>query len=92
VNGLDTDRFRLDEANLQQLPKLLAGSDVNLPDKYAVDVWLARKGRFPMRLNVAAEDVDELGRPIGLTLFMEFRDINDSGITVEAPALSQTSR
>ena len=93
VNGQDTDRYKLDEANLKQLPPLLGtGSDVNLPDKYAVDVWLARKGRFPVRLNVAAEDVDDLGRPIGLTLFMEFRDINDSGITVEPPTLSQTSR
>jgi hypothetical protein len=93
VNGLDTDRYKLDEANLKQLPALLGtGSDVNLPNNYSVDVWLARKGRFPVRLNVAAEDVDDLGRPIGLTLFMEFRDINDSGITVEPPTLSQTSR
>lgn len=93
VNGLDTERYTLDEANLEQLPALLGtGSDVNLPNKYAVDIWLARTGRFPMRLNVAAEDVDDLGRPIGLTLFMEFRDINDSGITVEPPTLSQTSR
>jgi hypothetical protein len=93
VNGVDADRYQLDEADLERLPELLGtGSEMDLPNKYAVDVWLARKGRFPVRLNVGAEDVDELGRPIGLTLFMEFRDINDSGITVEPPTLSQTSR
>lgn len=93
VNGVDTDRYQLDEANLRQLPELLgAGSDANLPDKYAVGVWIAREGRFPVRLNVASEGTDDQGQPIGLTLFMEFRDINDAGITVEPPALSQTSR
>jgi hypothetical protein len=93
VNGIDSDYYQLDEADLVQLPDLLGtGSEASLPDKYAVGVWLAREGRFPMRLNVAAEDVDDQGRPVGLTLFMEFRDVNDSGITVEPPALSQTSR
>ena len=91
VNGVDTDRYQLDEADLQRLPDLLgAGDETSLPNKYTVQVWLAREGKFPVRLNVAAEDVDELGRPMGLTLFMEFRDINDAGITVEAPAVSQT--
>jgi hypothetical protein len=93
VNGIDSDYYQLDEADLKQLPDLLGtGSEASLPDKYAVGVWVARDGRFPMRLNVAAEDVDNQGRPVGLTLFMEFRDVNDSGITVEPPALSQTSR
>jgi hypothetical protein len=87
VNGVDAERYALDQAHLSQLPELLGtGSAEDLPDKYAVEVWLARDGRFPVRLNVAAEDTDNLGRPIGLTLFMEFRDINDSGITVEPPA------
>jgi hypothetical protein len=93
INSVDTDRYELNEANLKQLPELFAaGSQASLPNEYAVSVWLAREGRFPVRLNVSAEDVDDLGRPIGLTLFMEFRDINDSGITVEPPTLSQTSR
>jgi hypothetical protein len=86
VNGVETERYTLDQAHLRQLPELLGtGSEADLPDKYGVEVWLAREGRFPVRLNVAAEDTDDLGRPIGLTLFMEFRDINDSGITVEPP-------
>lgn len=90
VNGVDADRYSLDATNLKQLPELLGtGPEANLPSTYAVEVWLARDGRFPVRLNVAAEDIDELGRPIGLTLFMEFRDINDSGITVEPPTVSQ---
>jgi hypothetical protein len=91
INGIDTDRYDLSEADLKQLPELLgAGAEGTLPEKYAVEVWLAREGRFPVRLNVVAEDVDEAGQPMGLTLFMEFRDINDAGINVEPPVVSQT--
>jgi hypothetical protein len=86
VNGIDTDRYQLDQTSLEQLPELLGtGSEADLPDKYAVDVWLARDGRFPVRLSLGSEDTDDLGRPIGLTLFMEFRDINDAGIAIEPP-------
>lgn len=89
VNGVEADHFRLTETDLKRLPELLgANPDTSLPNKYQVDVWLAREGRFPVRLDIAAEDTDEQGNAIGLSLFMEFRDLNDPGITIEPPLTS----
>lgn len=88
VNGVEADRYQLTETDLTRLPDLLgprAGTD--LPDQFRVEVWLAREGRFPVRLNVGAEDEDDQGNPIRLSLFMEFRDLNDPGITVEPPVV-----
>jgi len=86
VNSIETEHYRLNEADLRRLPALLGarpGTDV--PDRFQVDVWVEREGRFPVRLEVSAQDTDEQGRPIGLSLLMEFRDINDPGIKIEAP-------
>jgi hypothetical protein len=89
VNNVDTDHFRLDKADVKRLPELLgAGPETDLPDKFQVDVWLARDGRFPVRLDIGAQDTDEQGNPIGLSLFMEFRDLNDPGIAIEPPVVS----
>jgi len=91
VNGVDADHYQLNETDLKRLPDLLgANAQTDLPDKYQVDVWLAREGRFPVRLDIAAQDKDEQGKPIGLSLFMEFRDLNDPGITIEPPVISAT--
>jgi hypothetical protein len=91
VNNVEADHYRLDRADIKRLPELLgAGPETDLPDKFQVDVWLAREGRFPVRLDIGAEDKDEQGNPIGLSLFMEFRDLNDPGIAIEPPVLSPT--
>ena len=89
INGIETDHYRLDKADIKRLPELLgAGPETELPDRFQVDVWLAREGRFPVRLDIGAEDTDEQGNPIGLSLYMEFRDLNDPGISIEPPVLS----
>jgi len=91
VNGIDSDHYTLNEADLKRLPELLGTSgEAGLPEKYQIDVWLAREGRFPVRLQLGAEDKDEQGNPISLSLFMEFRDLNDQGIQIEPPVLPST--
>jgi hypothetical protein len=89
INNIDADHFRLDKADITRFPDLLgAGPETDLPDKFQVDVWLAREGRFPVRLDIGAEDTDAQGNPIGLSLFMEFRDLNDPGIAIDPPVVS----
>jgi len=89
VNNVETEHFRLDRADVKRLPELLgAGPETDLPDLFQVDVWLAREGRFPVRLDIGAQDTDEQGNPIGLSLFMEFRDLNDPGIAIEPPVVA----
>src|SRR6266542_538240 len=88
VNGIDADHYKLNEADLKRLPELLGASgETGLPDQYQIDVWLAREGRFPVRLQLGAEGKDDQGNPISLSLFMEFRDLNDPGIQIEPPVL-----
>ena len=89
VNGVETNRYHVDEANLGGLPQLLGGkSPAALPGQFAVDVWLARDGGWPVRLKVAAADTDEGGRPVSLELFMEFKDINDPSIRIDPPPVA----
>lgn len=89
VNGIETVRYRLNEANLKGLPELLGRSgEEGLPDRFAVDIWLERNDGWPVRLEIAAADTDEEGKPVSLELFMEFSDINDSNIEIEPPPVS----
>lgn len=88
VNGVESVRYRLDRADLQGLAGLLGYGDRELPRRFAVEVWLAREGGWPVRLRIAAADQDEGGQPMGLELFMEFRDVNDPGIRIEPPPVS----
>ncbi|MBI2912750.1 MAG: hypothetical protein HYY03_02380 [Chloroflexi bacterium] len=89
INGVETDHYRLDQADLENLPGLLgSGAGSDLPQQFAVDVWLARDGRWPVRLNIGASDTNEQGQPIGLQLSMEFSDVNDPSIEIEPPVVS----
>ena len=93
INGVETEHYRLDEADLKRLPELLGPRpDSALPERFRVDLWLAREGRWPVRLQIAASETDEKGQPMGLDLFMEFRDINDTTIKIEPPAVSTGRR
>ncbi len=86
VNGIVTEHYRLDQADIKRLPELL-GTDreTPLPESFQVDAWLALDGGWPVRLNIAAEETDESGKPASIELFMEFRDINDPGISIQPP-------
>lgn len=93
VNGIETDHYQLNEADLKRLSELLlTGSEAGLPQRFLVELWLARDDRWPVRLQIVASDTNEEGEPIGLELFMEFRDIDDPTIEIEPPPLSQIER
>ena len=89
VNGVETEHYRLDEADLRKLPDILGiKADSTLPEHFLVELWLARNGRWPMRLQITASDTGEEGQPAKMKLFMEFRDINDPTIRIEPPPAS----
>lgn len=89
VNGVETARYTLDKADLSLLPQLL-GTDpgTELPDEFQVDVWLAKDGEWPVKLDINAEDTDEQGNPLSMKLFMELRDVNDRGISIDEPVVN----
>ncbi len=82
ANGIDTDHYRLDQTGLQRLPPVLGA---RLPQQYALDLWLARDGNWPVQLQIDSSDVDERGQPVGFRLSMSVRDIADKGISIEPP-------
>ena len=88
VNGTLADHYHLDEAQLRQLPDLL-GTD--LPERYALDLWLAKQGTWPVRLRIESSDVNEMGQPLGFALTMDVRDVGDRGISVEPPVIAAAS-
>ncbi len=82
TNGIETDHYHLDQTGLQRLPPALGA---RLPQKYALDLWLARDGRWPVQLQIDSADVNERGEPVGFQLSMSVRDAGDKGISVERP-------
>lgn len=89
VNGIETKRYHLDEADLEGLPELLGTeAETELPSDFAVDVWLAEEGDWPVKLQVKAADDEGGGQPLSLELSMEFKDINDRDIEIEPPPVS----
>ena len=89
VNGIETVHYRLSEADLKELPELMGRSgEEALPSKFVMDVWLERNDGWPVRLEVAASDVDKEGRPISEEWFIEFSDIDDPTIEIEPPPVS----
>lgn len=88
VNSIEAQWYHLDRTNLQGIQELLGRGTGDLPSEFAVDVWLAKEGRWPVRLRISAADTDEEGRTVSLDLFMEFSAINDPSIEIEPPPIS----
>ncbi len=89
VNGIETIRYRLDEAALKELPDLLGRSgEEGLPAEFGVDVWLERNDGWPVRLETTLSYTDEQGQTVSQELFLEFRDIDDPTIEIEPPPVS----
>lgn len=74
TNGIETKHYHLDQADIV----LRTGAQLTVPGNHQVDLWLAKEGRWPVRLEITAAATHE-------RFFMEFRDINDAGITIEPP-------
>jgi hypothetical protein len=88
LNEIEADFYELDRADLHRLPELLgADPDTELPQNFQVGLWLAKDGQWPVRLTITAEDADEQGNPIGVSLYMDVRDVGDPGISIEPPVV-----
>lgn len=89
VNDIEAVHYRLSEADLKELPELLGPSgEEGLPSEFDMDVWLERDDGWPVRLQIAASDTNEKGRPISEEWFIEFSDIDDPSIEIEPPPVS----
>ncbi|MDP2857405.1 MAG: zinc-ribbon domain-containing protein [Bacillota bacterium] len=87
VNGIKAVHYHLDKVGLAVLREALGGTEDlgELPEEFVMDVWLAEDGNWPVRMDLVGSDQDEQGQPLSLEMSIEFKDLNDSTITIEPP-------
>ena len=84
VNGIETVHYHLDQADLTFFQDFLGGAE-DLPNEFNMDVWMAEDGDWPVRMSFEASGEDDEGQPLSFEIFIEFKDFNDSSITIEPP-------
>ena len=94
-NGVATYHYQLDESDVPQLTDFFRGDTMGIgeaedwpdhvADHVAVDLWLARDGNWPVRMQAEGRGKDDEGNETSLSLFMEFKDLNDPDIKIEPP-------
>jgi len=86
INGIRTRYYQLDKGYLTALTGLLGGeAPTDLPDEFAVGLWLAEDGRWPVRIEMKAKGKDEQGRPFAVELLSDIKDFNSPNIRIETP-------
>jgi hypothetical protein len=87
VNGIETVHYHIDKADLAFLEDFLGSTEDlgDLPEEFAMDIWLAEDGDWPVRMTFAASGKDDSGQPISFEISIEFKDFNDSSIKIEPP-------
>lgn len=86
LNGLETQHFEIEGANLEVAATLFgAQSDMGrLAKLYSVDAWLTDKG-WPARLEAKSAATFPSGRQLFLEVSLEIKDVNAGDIQVESP-------
>lgn len=89
VNGIDSFRYSVDQADIEQLQALSAvfGDGDNLedmPEDFSFDLWLAKDGGWPVRVVMTASG-DAEGSEVAVELSMDITDVNDDDIEIEPP-------
>jgi hypothetical protein len=87
VNGIEAVHYHIDKADLAFLQDFLGSTEDlgQLPEEFTMDIWLAKDGDWPVRMNFAASGKDDNGQPLSFEVSVEFKDFNDSSIKIEPP-------
>jgi len=91
VNGVDSLRYDIDQADVETLRSLgaLLGQDgglEDLPEEFNLGLWLAEDGGWPVRVTVTARGVADGGEELSIDLSMDVTDVNDPDIEIEPPS------
>ena len=91
VNGVDSLRYDIDQADVETLRSLgtLLGQDgglENLPAEFNVGLWLAEDGGWPARVTMTARGVMDSGDEMSIDFSMDVTDVNDPDIKIEPPS------
>ena len=87
VNGVQARHYQISEATPDAMAKLaeIFGSADNQPDKFAMDLWRATDGSWPVKATISAT------YPAGsevtqASVSWEVSDVNSSAVSVQPPA------
>jgi len=91
VNGVDSLRYDIDQADVETLRSLGAllgqgGGLENLPAEFNVGLWLAEDGGWPVRVTMTARGVMDSGDEMSIDFSMDVTDVNDPDIKIEPPS------
>jgi hypothetical protein len=88
VNGIEAVHYHIDQADVSLFEDFLGGAEDtgDLPKEFAMDIWLAEDGDWPVRMTFVASGEDSDGQPLSFDISVEFKDFNDASITIEPPA------
>jgi hypothetical protein len=89
VNGVDSYRYSIDKADIEQLQALAAifGGDTtssDLPENLSLDLWLAKDGGWPVKMVLSASG-DTTGGTVDVKMTTDITDVNDPNIKIEPP-------
>jgi hypothetical protein len=89
VNGVDSLRYSIDQADIEALRGLgaLLGEGEaleGLPEEFHIDLWLAEDGGWPVRMTMTARGAID-GEEISLDFSLDITDVNDPSIKIEPP-------
>lgn len=87
VNGIAVEHYANDQADIAGLKQLLGLDDATeLPEQFAVEIWFASDGDWPVRLTMKSQTTDSIGSLATVEFVMELRDVNDAAIVIDSPA------
>jgi hypothetical protein len=89
VNGVDSLRYSIDEADIEQLEALAAvfgdGDALEeLPEDFTLELWLAKDGGWPVKMVMTARGPVD-GGDFDVEMTMDITDVNDPDIEIEPP-------
>lgn len=89
VNGVDSLRYSVDKADVEQLQALSAifgdGAALeDLPENFSLDLWLAKDGGWPVKMVMTARGASD-GEEINMELSMDITDVDSADIEIEPP-------
>jgi len=92
VNGVATYHYHLDEPDISDLAQFFdedlfeETEDVEgVLQEGVLDLWLAKEGNWPVRMEGEFSFTDEEGTEISASFLMEVKDLNDPDIKIEPP-------
>jgi hypothetical protein len=87
VNGIEAVHYHIDQADVNLFKDFLGSTEdmSDVPEQFAMDVWLAEDGDWPVRMTFAASSEDGDGEALSFQISIEFKDFNDSSIKIEPP-------